>query len=162
MYPQNTVHEEDNGIIVGFPGMGSNYRTRVADAEIGDIIGSDGHVEELPPYTRYAENALPKITSANTSAELAQPPVSPISNHSDSGVELNTGAAREAEVIDEKSVWKARARRRICLGLPCWVLALVIIVVMLAAALGGVIGGVVGQDRGADIAASASAGGAST
>ena len=72
MYPQNTVPEEDNPIPLGFPGLGAIYRTRRADDEVADIVGVDGHVEELPPYTRYAENMLPKAVTEQMPTTLHQ------------------------------------------------------------------------------------------
>jgi len=42
---------------VGFPGHGIAYRRQIGPdgEEIGDLIGPLGHMEELPPYTRYPE-----------------------------------------------------------------------------------------------------------
>ena len=157
MYPQNTVPEEDNPIPIGFPGLAGSYRTRIADQEVADIVGVDGHVESLPPYSRYAENAVPKIITEPVPTELPHPSMSPMSQHTDSGVELNMGASRAAGVVGEKTTWKARAQRRAWLGLPCWALLLVVALILLAGTLGGIIGGLVGQDRGVDIAASAAA-----
>ncbi|KAI1499501.1 hypothetical protein F5X99DRAFT_389676 [Biscogniauxia marginata] len=67
MYPQNTVPEVDatvmgggpvqSDINVGFPGATDNYQRRIGpDGEdAADLIGPDGHTEQLPPYTRYPE-----------------------------------------------------------------------------------------------------------
>ncbi|KAI1078048.1 hypothetical protein F5B20DRAFT_571795 [Whalleya microplaca] len=65
MYPQNTVAEADgmanrpaqNDINVGFPGAADNYQRRIGPEgeEAADLIGPDGHTEQLPPYTRYPE-----------------------------------------------------------------------------------------------------------
>ncbi|KAI0602136.1 hypothetical protein F4775DRAFT_302211 [Biscogniauxia sp. FL1348] len=67
MYPQNTVPEVDasgigdgpvqRDINVGFPGATDNYQRRIGpDGEdAADLIGPDGHTEQLPPYTRYPE-----------------------------------------------------------------------------------------------------------
>lgn len=65
MYPQNTVPEADgmpnrtaqDEIGVGFPGATDNYQRRIGpDGEdVADLIGPDGHTEQLPPYTRYPE-----------------------------------------------------------------------------------------------------------
>ena len=159
MYPQNTVSEEDIPIPVGFPGMGTYPRHRT-DADVGDIVGVDGHVEELPPYSRYAESTSPKIgTTAPPS--FTQEAVSPLSQESDSSVTLNEQSAAPAGIIDEKRGWKAKAHRKVFLGVPCWALLVVIVVVVLAATIGGVIGTLVGQDQSSD-AGSASAAAAST
>ena len=53
----------------GFPGLGAGYhRVLGPDGEEQDIIGPDGHTEQLPPYTRYPE-AGP--TKASMAAELS-------------------------------------------------------------------------------------------
>ena len=62
MYSQNTVPEgeaDSDGaapiVPVGFPGLGQQYTRRLGpDGEdVDDIIGPDGHTEQLPAYTRY-------------------------------------------------------------------------------------------------------------
>ncbi|KAK9424221.1 hypothetical protein SUNI508_03709 [Seiridium unicorne] len=67
MYPQNTAAvtdaTEDRAapapIPVGFTGASDNYQRRIGSEgeEIGDMIGPDGHTEQLPPYTRYPDEA---------------------------------------------------------------------------------------------------------
>lgn len=66
MYPQNVVPEEviDAPVIpLGFPGLPQTYQRppNRADDDVGDLIGPDGHTEQLPPYSRYPENAVPKV-----------------------------------------------------------------------------------------------------
>ncbi|KAK2049196.1 hypothetical protein LZ31DRAFT_360444 [Colletotrichum somersetense] len=62
LYTQNTVpvdtNEGDN-IPVGFSGRSDGYHRRIGPEgeEIADLIGPLGHTEELPPYTRYPEQA---------------------------------------------------------------------------------------------------------
>lgn len=62
MYPQDvssdgTVSEPSSSIPIGFAGLEPPHHRRVrAGGEEEDIIGSDGHVEQLPPYTRFDEN----------------------------------------------------------------------------------------------------------
>jgi hypothetical protein len=68
MYPQNTAEESASAsggpsgpvINVGFPGANNNYQRRIGPdgEEIADIIGPDGHTEQLPPYTKYPEVGL--------------------------------------------------------------------------------------------------------
>ncbi|OJJ85681.1 uncharacterized protein ASPGLDRAFT_123392 [Aspergillus glaucus CBS 516.65] len=50
-------------IPLGFPGHNQAYQRPPgrADDDVGDLIGPDGHTEQLPPYSRYPENAAPKI-----------------------------------------------------------------------------------------------------
>lgn len=62
LYPQTTVPIDDsNGehIPVGFSGMGGSYQRQIGpDGEdAGDLIGPLGHMEELPPYSRYPEGS---------------------------------------------------------------------------------------------------------
>lgn len=71
MYPQG-LGEEDLlderepeshvPVPLGFPGMGGQayQRIRGPDGEEQDILGADGHTEQLPPYTRYPEEG-PKM-----------------------------------------------------------------------------------------------------
>lgn len=55
MYPQNTVVESDTSsaqsapVLVGFPGLNNSYRRRLGPdgEEVADIIGPDGHTEQL-------------------------------------------------------------------------------------------------------------------
>lgn len=62
MYPQNPVEEANPqpvvpAIPVGFLGAADPYQRRLGPEgeEMADIIGPDGHTEELPPYTRYPD-----------------------------------------------------------------------------------------------------------
>ena len=170
MYPQNTVEEEDDSlhgpalnIPLGFLGMGQNYVAhRSAGHDLGDIVGSDGHVEQLPPYTRYANNTIAKAASEDVPAPVAADdiPISPISQASDSDVNINTGAARDAGDLtteySEKSKTRRRLKKKVCWGVSVCVWLLVVTVIILAAILGGVIGSVIGNERGADAVADTS------
>jgi hypothetical protein len=76
MYPQNVVDEDEppvpavqSAIPVGFPGLNTGYHRRIGpDGEEQDIIGPDGHTEQLPPYSRYPEEGS---TNAPSKAALA-------------------------------------------------------------------------------------------
>jgi hypothetical protein len=171
MYPQNTVEEEDDDvhpvptIPLGFPGMGQNYQgNQAAGQDLGDIVGSDGHIEQLPPYTRYADNTIAKAASDDVPApvvatNIPPSPISLTSQTSDSDVQVNTAAAREAgeptSEYNEKSKMRRRLSRKVCWGISLCVWLLVVAVIVLAATLGGVIGGVIGNDRASDDAAGA-------
>jgi len=73
LYPQGVDEDSDddddevdvrtqNPTTVGFPGLGQSYRRRLGpDGEEQDIVGEDGHTEQLPPYTRYPEDGPEKI-----------------------------------------------------------------------------------------------------
>ncbi|KAK4175571.1 hypothetical protein QBC36DRAFT_22140 [Triangularia setosa] len=74
LYPQSDGAETgavpETGIPLGFHGLPDQYRRRVgADGEeAGDIIGPDGHTEQLPPYTRYPDEAYArKVAAADAS-----------------------------------------------------------------------------------------------
>jgi hypothetical protein len=65
MYPQNPFVDTSSqvsipavpAIPVGFTSSSDPYQRRIGPEgeEAGDIIGPDGHTEELPPYTRYPD-----------------------------------------------------------------------------------------------------------
>ncbi|CAI6340556.1 unnamed protein product [Periconia digitata] len=76
MYTQNVVVEDEppvpqvqNSIPLGFTGLnasvGTGYRRQIGpDGEEQDIIGPDGHTEQLPPYSRYPEEGPTKASLA--------------------------------------------------------------------------------------------------
>ncbi|KAK3692484.1 hypothetical protein B0T22DRAFT_475396 [Podospora appendiculata] len=79
LYNQGTVADSAplpvTSVPLGFHGLPDQYRRRIGpDGEdVADIIGPDGHTEQLPPYTRYPDDALPqKVVEA---ADPATPAV---------------------------------------------------------------------------------------
>lgn len=167
MYPQNTVPEEDidpdTHVPLGFPVLGSAYHSgsNSTGDDVGDIVGTDGHVEQLPPYSRYADNVIAKgdmarlesstisPTQHSDSVTTAQPAVSPASD-----VELTTvGGGTLTEEAARKEGFVQKKLRRSCCGLPVWIWLILVAVVCVATVLGGVIGGVVGTRKGAQSAA---------
>lgn len=170
MYPQNTVDEEDDvGIVpstipVGFPGMGQDYRTRVGPTgDTADIIGPDGHTEQLPPYTRYPDDMPPKAgtqqsavvdvgenqTDSPDTLGVPQSRLSSRTMFSDTAVELNTAAARTAGSDSSgsfKERWKERSKKRVCCGIPLWGFGLVLFL-LVGIVIGGALGGVVGSKK---------------
>jgi hypothetical protein len=166
MYPQNTVPEDDDdvqfpptSIPLGFPGLGQRYQqsSRSADNDIADIVGVDGHVEELPPYTRYPEHGVAKDSptaivneSDQNGVDAPVSPQSPPSPFSDSNVVLNVAAARTAGSDSDSSFkerWKEKGRRKVLCGLPLWCLLLLIAVMLLVGGIGGVIGAVLANKQ---------------
>ncbi|KAI5467646.1 hypothetical protein BGZ63DRAFT_399209 [Mariannaea sp. PMI_226] len=84
LYPQSTVPTNDSSsqIPVGFNNMGNTYQRQIGPdgEEAGDMIGPLGHMEELPPYSRYPDNAfVPENTTASTTntRETSAPDASP-------------------------------------------------------------------------------------
>ncbi|KAF2678366.1 hypothetical protein K458DRAFT_408872 [Lentithecium fluviatile CBS 122367] len=86
MYSQNVVEDEEpipvppvQAVIpVGFPGAAAAYRRQIGpDGEEQDIIGLDGHTEQLPPYSRYPEEGP---TKASMAAEASATPVEAVPN----------------------------------------------------------------------------------
>jgi hypothetical protein len=171
MYPQNIVPEEDDvrpppmSIPLGFPGMGDVYQqgTRSVAHDIADIVGADGHVEQLPPYSRYPDNGVPKdsVSQLNTAMSgqtqdrsdapmLPQPTASPFSDHR---VPSNMAAARTAGSDSDSSFkerWREKSKRRVLCGLPMWCLLVLIAVIILVGATGGAIGGIFTNRRQGD------------
>jgi hypothetical protein len=164
MYPQNIVPEEDDvqpppmSIPLGFPGMGEAYQqgSRSVGHDIADIVGADGHVEQLPPYSRYPDTGTPKDSVPQLSIAMSgqtqdrpdtpmlpQPTVSPFSNRP---VPLNMAAARTAGSDSDSSFkerWREKGKRRVLCGLPLWCLLVLIAAMILVGAIGGLIGGIV-------------------
>lgn len=78
LYTQNTTSTETStpSIPVGFNGMGAGYERQIGPdgEEAGDLIGPLGHMEELPPYTRYPDTPfVPKPTVQTPSTEPSTP-----------------------------------------------------------------------------------------
>lgn len=82
MYPQNVVEDESPlpavqaAIPVGFPGLNTAFHRQIGpDGEEQDIIGLDGHTEQLPPYSRYpTEGPTKAALAAEASATPIEPP----------------------------------------------------------------------------------------
>ncbi|KAI9798162.1 MAG: hypothetical protein M1833_004911 [Piccolia ochrophora] len=187
MYPQNTSTERGEdpptlpalNIPVGFAGMGQSYQRRYGPdgEEAADIVGPDGHTEQLPPYTRYPDQPPTKPTNAAASSNDSEPtvqntivagegadsqgslnsPQSRLSTRStaseSSRARLNVASTRQPpdeNAVTEKSA-HATARKRICGGkVPIWVCALIVLFfVICIALLGGVIGGMRALRKGA-------------
>jgi hypothetical protein len=157
---QNTVPEEDdepspNGSL-SFPGVNASFQgSRSSGNDTGDIVGTDGHVETLPPYTRYADNVVAKgdmaeFNRSETAVSVSDAtPTDPPTNRSVTQL-TPTGVEAVEDAEARKEGWKTRAKRRRCCGVPCWIVSLVVIVVFIATALGGIIGGVIGNRQGVE------------
>jgi len=154
-----------NTLPVGFLGHGQQFhRRRGPEGEEQDIVGPNGHLEQLPPYTRYADTFNAKSTaagllSANTDAEPGSRSDEPLMEmHERNGAELfaheanASDPAREAARVEspevtthekpaKRSIWIERGKVKLCGFLPLWVLLLAILFVVLVAAIcGSVVG----------------------
>lgn len=159
MYLQNTVPETESihdsvpvsSIPVGFPGHGGEYRRRLGPdgEEAADIIGPLGHTEQLPPYTKYPNEALarkaapvlPPLSGAGgigratrnpefASREDLNTPLSRQSNRSlisDSDHQINVAAPTVSEKPPDKR-WKRIALTKVWGIVPVWVIILVAII----------------------------------
>ena len=174
MYPQNIVPEGEStdtsttaaSVPVGFPGLNQNYQRRLGPdgEEIADIIGPDGHTEQLPPYTQYPDEALARKTRPTVVVPAVVPVVgaggiglatrnpefssqenlnSPESRRSvmsdSSSHHVNTAAMAISEKPELKR-WQRVAKKKLCGIVPVWVLVLaaavlIIFVIILAVVL---------------------------
>ena len=162
MYPQNIALEDgvgDNSIPVGFPGHNSSYQGESARPDdVGDIVGPDGHLEQLPPYSRYPVGMGPKDDARTASLvslrrdqdlqeneERTAPSISSSNTLVDANsvTRLTSGTAVTTASLEEKL--KKKSKQKVCCGVPVWLLVLTGIVMLLGACLGAVIGGVLGR-----------------
>ena len=179
LYPQNTTeHIEPDpvlslGIPVGFPGHRQVYHRRLGPdgEEAADIIGPDGHTEQLPPYTRYPENAQKGVagfgavvepSSVNestvvpsrlsTRSSMTESVRSPLEVE-----EPNHQPLPSEESIGTKEKWTEKGKRRICRGkVPIWVIILMIGVLCLGILLGIMLGALHARHEAREAAATAS------
>ena len=158
MYSQNVVENpEENDITpappaipVGFPGLNTGYHRQIGpDGEEQDIIGPDGHTEQLPPYSKYPEEGP---TKASLVAETTSTPIetAALGNHPDrlgagEGQMLpmseisSGGQSIPTEKSQKARSWKELKKKRVLWGkVPVCVLMvlLMLFAVILGAALG--------------------------
>lgn len=169
LYRQNVIVDEymdETAIPLGFPGHNRGYQipSLQRENELGDIVGPDGHTEQLPPYSRYPEGmaskeALPhqRVIEASSdqneinspryvepsmtetsSRTLVSQPSPEQSTHTIAGDAPPTGVMAFEEKLQRK------AKQRVCCDLPIWTLILVAVVLVVFACIGGAIGGVLG------------------
>lgn len=101
---------------VGFPGLSNGYhRVLGPDGEEQDIIGPDGHTEQLPPYSRYPDAGPTKASMAaeasasrvipaplNPAMDIEDPfnaPASPVSPVSEASFSVHALPAAAAEPL---------------------------------------------------------------
>lgn len=183
MYSQNVAPEDDVPSLppVGFdhPGQQFQMQRGPEGADFEDIIGPDGHTEQLPPYSRYADNVAPKDAaeyadtppSGNPSARRSTPRVISMqrsfshrshfeiaeSNAPQRSPRTNVSTSSDDSNGSFKEKVKATGRKRVCFGLQLWVIATVLGVLLLGGLLGGIVGAVLGNHHAQEEAAEASA-----
>ncbi|KAI5246253.1 hypothetical protein E4T42_06465 [Aureobasidium subglaciale] len=182
MYPQNVSAHDDEADItastrnhaqtvipVGFPGRAHGFVARAPGAEEQDIIGVDGHSEQLPPYSEYPEDGAPKpivlpaqtATPPNTTQihlPLMQQQRQPESMSDQTTMhgfaemqQLNSSSysdptPSEAKSWSEKS-WKEKRKTRFC-GVPFWwILLSLCVLAFIAIVLGAAVGGIFASAR---------------
>jgi hypothetical protein len=178
MYPQNTVPESEgaqdqiplSSIPVGFPGHVGEYQRRLGPEGdlVADIIGPLGHTEQLPPYTKYPDEAFTRkitpvppaligsgaggigLATRNPEFSSREDLNSPLSRQSDHSMTSNgdqlAGSAPFNEKIPEKK-WKTIARKRVWGIVPVWVFVLVVIMCIIFSLIVGIAVGIVTHQR---------------
>jgi len=176
MYIQNTVPEGEISMgsntapiaPVGFPGRSQQYTRRLGPdgEEADDIIGPDGHAEQLPPYTRYPDAIVTKEHYAPGDPEGQVSPQSPlqptptqgsseeVQTSDDERAHINPPPAGAAAPVNHRTSrrerWVSSGKKWTCCGVtvPRWaVVVMVVLAVLLAALLGGVVGRLVSEKK---------------
>lgn len=174
MYAQDTTSEEDLSIgaaatsLVPLPAAGGSnrYERRLGPEgeDADDFIGPDGHTEQLPPYTRYANDLPPKESPEEpeppatvqrnpfSDSQVTLDPIPLQQTHNISalsapGVSVQSSEASEAiRPADEgghfKESFAQKSKKRICGFIPVWVLVLLIFIIMILV-VGGAVGALV-------------------
>lgn len=173
IYPQNTVPEGAVAtapmvtVPVGFPGLRNDYERRLGPEgeEIADIIGPDGHTEQLPPYTQYPDEAFARKARPDVQVSLPVPVAgaggiglatrdpefasredlqspsrqSTRSIMSDQSSHPVNMAALGASEKPQLKRWQKFARRKVCGIIPFWAIGLAIVVLVLFGIILGVV-----------------------
>ena len=170
LYQQNSLPVADDGasaeplpaIQIGFLGSNAGFHRQLGpDGEEQDIIGPDGHTEQLPPYSKYpnenekAYAAMAAVPNSPTPSHESQNTLVPsperqLSNNerppsetADSGT---TVAASEKSWKDKN--WKERRKTRVCGVFPCWLVMVALgCLTFIGVVLGGVIGGFLAKEK---------------
>ncbi|PHH65969.1 hypothetical protein CDD81_917 [Ophiocordyceps australis] len=114
LYTQHTVVADEtaqHNIPVGFTGMGNTYQRQIGpDGEdAGGLIGPLGHLEELPPYTRYPEEAFARRKSRQDN-DRATSPQSVQSIPGAGGIGIATRNPEFSSTEDDLALAQSRSR----------------------------------------------------
>lgn len=184
LYTQNAIVDDaddetpppsrQQAIPVGFPGLNAGYHRQIGpDGEEQDIIGPDGHTEQLPPYSRYPEEGQIKATMVAPSpitTPVEAPPASNIArgdHPTGAAASPATSTAPASPVVmahlmqtpssqesqqSEKSWrdknWSEKKRTRVLCGrVPLWLVILLVGLLMIfAIILGAAIGSMISKN----------------
>ena len=182
LYTQNVAAESNDGehtnpVPVGFLGRGQHFHRQIGpEGEEQDIVGPDGHAEQLPPYSRYpedtnhksiAEGALESIGEADSpnnnnsnqpQSEMLERDVPLLGLQPPETARLNpvpvTGPDSDSGGQSDRSwnekSWKEKRKTKI-FGLPAWLcILLIVLLVIISAVLGGALGAHIGRGSGGD------------
>ena len=171
MYSQDTISEDDlnvQGAATPLVPLGSaarhhTYQRRHGPAreDADDFIGPEGHTEQLPPYTRYANDLPPKespsdsdspanarhnpfgdsqvILGANPQERTQNVPAAPVDGPPMQDTEAINDSRPEDAGGHFKESLAEKSKKRICRYLPIWLLVALILLVVVV-----IIGGSVG------------------
>jgi hypothetical protein len=132
------------------------------DGEDQDIIGPDGHTEQLPPYTKYPEEhekvyaagavatSSPSTPSPESQTTLVPSPSRALQTteeppRSDSTMSEPTVAASEKSWHEKN--WREKRKTKIC-GIPVWLVLVAFgCLVFVSVVIGGAIGGFLAHER---------------
>ena len=168
MYSQNVIENpEENDITpappaipVGFSGLNTGYHRQIGpDGEEQDIIGPDGHTEQLPPYSKYPEEGPTKASlvaeATSTPIETAAPQdtLAALGNRPDrqgtSEVQMlpmseisSGGQSIPTEKSQKARSWKELRKKRVLWGkVPvCVLMVLLLFLLVFAVILGAALG----------------------
>jgi hypothetical protein len=176
-YAQNVPEDEDEEHIspapiipVGFPGLNTGYHRQIGpDGEEQDIIGPDGHTEQLPPYTRYPEegpmkqslavepspspanipgsqDVLVSPSASSTQQARAVPTVIPMSQSSG---DSSNGESGITEKSWRRTSWRDLGKKRVLWNkIPLWALLMFLaLVLVFAVILGAAIGSFAAREK---------------
>lgn len=161
LYPQNTVPEAEAAsqqaapVQVGFPGRNNDYHRRLGPdgEEVADIIGPDGHTEQLPPYSQYPDEAIARKTrpavavippgaggiglaTRNPEFSSQEDLSAPLSRRSTRSIMSDSTHNTNIVLVDDSEKpkmkkWQRIARKRLCGIVPIWALVLVLVTLIL-------------------------------
>lgn len=154
MYPQSISPDAPEAIPtaipVGFPGLNNDYQRRIGPEgeEAADIIGPDGHTEQLPPYTQYPDDAIARkvrggvpapalavgagglgLATRNPEFDSPREEVPSPLLRTDRYSMVSHGSSQQTTIVAREAApekpelkhWQKVAKRKVCGIVPIWV-----------------------------------------